>query len=38
MIGAPATDKVRVVVGVDHPPFPSGRMRALTSSGEVDAR
>lgn len=38
MIGAPATDKVRVVVGEDHPPFRSGRMRAPASSGEVDAR
>jgi len=36
MIGAAATEKVRVVVGEDHPLFRDGLVRALTSSGAVD--
>jgi two-component system nitrate/nitrite response regulator NarL len=36
MTGAAATDKVRVVVGEDHPLFRDGLVRALTSSGVVD--
>ena len=36
MIGAAATEKVRVVVGEDHPLFRDGLVRALTSSGVVD--
>jgi two-component system nitrate/nitrite response regulator NarL len=36
MIGQVATEKVRVVVGEDHPLFRDGLVRALTSSGVVD--
>ena len=36
MIGAAATEKVRVVVGEDHPLFRDGLVRALRSSGAVD--
>ena len=36
MIVAAATEKVRVVVGEDHPLFRDGLVRALTSSGLVD--
>jgi two-component system nitrate/nitrite response regulator NarL len=36
MIGQAATEKVRVVVGEDHPLFREGVVRALTSSGVVD--
>jgi two-component system, NarL family, nitrate/nitrite response regulator NarL len=36
MSGAPASEKVRVVVGEDHPLFRDGLVRALTSSGVVD--
>lgn len=36
MVGAAATEKVRVVVGDDHPLFRDGLVRALTSSGAVD--
>ena len=36
MIGAAATEKVRVIVGEDHPLFRDGLVRALTSSGSVD--
>lgn len=36
MIGAAAAEKVRVVVGEDHPLFRDGLVRALTSSGVVD--
>jgi two-component system nitrate/nitrite response regulator NarL len=36
MTGANATEKVRVVVGEDHPLFRDGLVRALTSSGVVD--
>jgi len=36
MFGAAATEKVRVVVGDDHPLFRDGLVRALTSSGSVD--
>ncbi len=36
MIGQAATEKVRVVVGEDHPLFREGLVRALTSSGVVD--
>jgi two-component system nitrate/nitrite response regulator NarL len=36
MIGPAATEKVRVVVGEDHPLFRDGLVRALTSSGVVD--
>ena len=36
MLGQAATDKVRVVVGEDHPLFRDGLVRALTSSGVVE--
>ncbi len=36
MVGRATTEKVRVVVGDDHPLFRDGVVRALTSSGEVD--
>ena len=36
MIGQAATEKVRVVVGEDHPLFRDGLVRALTSSGVVE--
>ena len=36
MTGQAATEKVRVVVGEDHPLFRDGLVRALTSSGVVD--
>jgi len=36
MSGAAASEKVRVVVGEDHPLFRDGLVRALTSSGVVD--
>ena len=36
MVGAVATEKVRVVVGDDHPLFRDGVVRALASSGSVD--
>jgi two-component system nitrate/nitrite response regulator NarL len=36
MTGRAATQKVRVVVGEDHPLFREGLVRALTSSGVVD--
>ena len=36
MMDAAATEKVRVVVGEDHPLFRDGLVRALTSSGSVD--
>ena len=36
MVGAAATERVRVVVGDDHPLFRDGVVRALTSSGAVD--
>jgi two-component system nitrate/nitrite response regulator NarL len=36
MTGRAATEKVRVVVGEDHPLFREGLVRALTSSGVVD--
>jgi two-component system nitrate/nitrite response regulator NarL len=36
MIDSAATEKVRVVVGEDHPLFRDGLVRALTSSGSVD--
>ena len=36
MVGSSATEKVRVVVGDDHPLFRDGVVRALTSSGAVD--
>lgn len=36
MIGRAATEKVRVVVGEDHPLFRDGLVRALTLSGVVD--
>jgi len=36
MSGAAATEKVRVIVGEDHPLFRDGLVRALTSSGVVD--
>jgi two-component system nitrate/nitrite response regulator NarL len=36
MVGSSATEKVRVVIGDDHPLFRDGVVRALTSSGAVD--
>ena len=36
MVGAGAAEKVRVVVGDDHPLFRDGVVRALTSSGAVE--
>lgn len=36
MVGTAAAEKVRVVVGDDHPLFRDGLVRALTSSGAVD--
>jgi two-component system, NarL family, nitrate/nitrite response regulator NarL len=36
LIGAAATEKVRVVVGEDHLLFRDGLVRALASSGVVD--
>ena len=36
MVGAGAAEKVRVVVGDDHPLFRDGVVRALTSSGVVE--
>ena len=36
MVGAAAAEKVRVVVGDDHPLFRDGVVRALTSSGVVE--
>lgn len=36
MVGATATEKVRVVVGDDHPLFRDGVVRALVSSGAVE--
>ncbi len=36
MVGRATTEKVRVVVGDDHPLFRDGVVRALTSSGAVD--
>lgn len=35
-MGGPADDKVRVVVGDDHPLFRDGVVRALTASGAID--
>ena len=34
--GGGVAEKVRVVVGDDHPLFREGVVRALTASGEVD--
>ena len=34
--GGAVTEKVRVVVGDDHPLFRDGVVRALASSGEID--
>ena len=36
MVGPVATERVRVVVGDDHPIFREGLVRALSSSGSVD--